>query len=71
MLKTIRKLLGGISQEEFARRIGVSVNTVNRWEKGKHPATLTIRQAKLLDQELRTIGLSLQDIPDTLGPLEA
>jgi transcriptional regulator with XRE-family HTH domain len=25
----------GISQEAFARRVGVAYNTVNRWEKGK------------------------------------
>lgn len=30
----IREKLG-LSQEEFAHRVGVSFTTVNRWEKGK------------------------------------
>jgi putative transcriptional regulator len=34
LIREIREALG-ISQEGFARRIGVAYNTVNRWEKGK------------------------------------
>jgi DNA-binding transcriptional regulator YiaG len=33
-IRAIREALG-ISQEAFARRVGVAYNTVNRWEKGK------------------------------------
>jgi DNA-binding transcriptional regulator YiaG len=33
-VREIRQALG-ISQEGFARKIGVAYNTVNRWEKGK------------------------------------
>jgi transcriptional regulator with XRE-family HTH domain len=33
-IRAIRDALG-ISQEAFARRVGVAYNTVNRWEKGK------------------------------------
>ena len=32
-IKNIRERLG-ITQEEFARRIGVTVTTVSRWERG-------------------------------------
>ncbi|MBI5748138.1 MAG: helix-turn-helix domain-containing protein [Nitrospinae bacterium] len=32
-IKNIREKLG-ITQEEFARRIGVTVTTVSRWERG-------------------------------------
>jgi transcriptional regulator with XRE-family HTH domain len=34
IIRAIREALG-ISQEAFARRVGVAYNTVNRWEKGK------------------------------------
>jgi putative transcriptional regulator len=34
LIREIREALG-ISQEGFARRVGVAYNTVNRWEKGK------------------------------------
>jgi DNA-binding transcriptional regulator YiaG len=33
-IREIREALG-ISQEGFARRVGMAYNTVNRWEKGK------------------------------------
>jgi type I restriction enzyme M protein len=33
-IRAIRNALG-VSQEAFARRVGVTYNTVNRWEKGK------------------------------------
>jgi transcriptional regulator with XRE-family HTH domain len=33
-IRAIREALK-ISQEAFARRVGVAYNTVNRWEKGK------------------------------------
>lgn len=31
-----RRETAGLSQEELARRVGVSVFTVSRWELGKH-----------------------------------
>ena len=68
-LKTLRKLLGDISQEEFARRIGVSGHTVSRWERGVWNATLTLPQIKSLEKELNSIGLTFQDLPDTFEPL--
>ena len=34
-IKKLRKLKGW-SQQRFAERIGVSITTVVRWEKGKH-----------------------------------
>jgi DNA-binding transcriptional regulator YiaG len=34
LIREIREALS-ISQEGFARRVGVAYNTVNRWEKGK------------------------------------
>ena len=35
VLRELRHRLGNISQEELARRVGVSWSTINRWENGK------------------------------------
>jgi DNA-binding transcriptional regulator YiaG len=35
-IKQLRQELGGISQEHFARELGVSTRTVSRWEKGDY-----------------------------------
>lgn len=66
-LKTIRDALG-LSQQEFANRIGVAVATVSRWERGLSPATFTVPQMKALNQELRRIGLTIDNLPDNIGP---
>jgi len=67
-LKQIRKALG-YSQEALARKIGVSVRTLNRWERGVYTPTFTIPQIKNLEQELEGLGLRFRDLPDDLGPL--
>lgn len=33
-----------LSQEEFAKKLGVSFATVNRWEKGHHEPTYKARR---------------------------
>jgi putative transcriptional regulator len=39
----------GWSQEQFARNIGVSLNTVQRWESGKtHPSPLAMSKLQEL-----------------------
>lgn len=35
LLRELRHRLGDVSQEELARRLGVSWSTINRWESGK------------------------------------
>jgi len=43
MVKELREAMG-LTQEQFAARIGVTVATVNRWEKGRaKPQPLAIR----------------------------
>lgn len=69
-LKKIRELLG-VSQEEFGRRIGVTGQTVSRWERGIWPATFTLAQIRALRREIKALGLDLDDIPDDLGPKKA
>lgn len=65
-LKTLREMLGGISQEELARRLETSIKTVVRGESGQN-IRLSIPQMKNLDRELKSIGLSIQDLSDNLG----
>lgn len=41
-----------LTQKEFAKKIGVSFETVNRWENGKHEPTMKAKRKikRLLDQ---------------------
>ena len=55
----------GLSQQEFANRIGVGIATVSRWERGVSPAMLTVPQMKAL---CRVLGLAIEDLPDNFGP---
>jgi transcriptional regulator with XRE-family HTH domain len=65
-LKTLREALGGISQEALARRLGVSVVSISRWERGVTPATFTVRQLKNFIEVLREANLDVATIPDEL-----
>jgi DNA-binding XRE family transcriptional regulator len=67
-IKQIRNALG-LSQEQFARQIGVSVKTVYRWEKEKEKSALfTLSQVRSLQEAIKPLGLDLGDLPDFLGP---
>jgi DNA-binding transcriptional regulator YiaG len=52
LLRELRRRLGNISQEDLARRAGVSWSTVNRWENGKSAPSPLARSklASLLKQ---------------------
>jgi len=52
MIRKVRSALG-LTQEQFAARVGVTVSTVNRWEndKGK-PCPLAMRQIERLEQKI-------------------
>jgi putative transcriptional regulator len=65
-LKKLREQ-AGLSQEELARRIGVSVKTVSNWERGVYPATMTVPQTKAL---CKALGVVLDDLPDNFGPIQ-
>jgi DNA-binding transcriptional regulator YiaG len=65
-LKTLRELLGGISQEELGRRIFASVRTVHRWESGQK-AQLSMPQIKALEAQLESVGLKFKDLADDLS----
>lgn len=48
-IRTLRQDLG-LTQEEFAHRLGITVATVNRWENGHNSPTRLARKA-LVDLE--------------------
>lgn len=64
-MKTIRELLG-LTQQEFATKLGVAVSTVSRWENGKTNPQFTVGQFKVLLKALRPYKLGLKDLPDDM-----
>ena len=73
LLKEVRKQLA-LSQEDLARKLGVSFATVNRWENGKSkPSKLARAQfdnfcAKMTRQgKLKLTGLPVRDRTQTGG----
>ena len=54
--KTIReqRITLGLTQEQFANKLGVTYSTVNRWENNKaKPSPLALRQIKELQNKLK------------------
>lgn len=50
-IKKIRDKLG-LSQEKLAQKLGVTLGTINRWEKGKStPSPLALDRLKLMQGE--------------------
>lgn len=54
----------GFSQEEFARLLGVSFTTVNRWENGRQTQKMSLKQWKIITLLLIGAGIKPQDLPD-------
>ena len=47
-----RRIALGLTQEKFAAKVGVTVSTVNRWEKNKtKPSPLALRRIKELKKK--------------------
>lgn len=65
-LKAIRNLLG-MSQQQFANWLEMSMSTLSRWERGEGTPVFTPGQFKLLLAALKEKGLSINDIPDDLS----
>jgi transcriptional regulator with XRE-family HTH domain len=64
-LKKLREELE-MSQEDLARSLGVSSQTISRWELGKNVLMFTVKQMKALEKLLASIGRSICDLPDNL-----
>jgi DNA-binding transcriptional regulator YiaG len=66
-LKVIRESLD-MSQQEFASYIGVSTTSVSRWERGTSQMTLSLDQIRRFTELLRKLGMTLDNLPDNVGP---
>jgi putative transcriptional regulator len=66
----IRKLrhLTGLSQEQFAAKLGVAFSTINRWENGHmQPSPLALKQLKTILNDLNCSPVvELQEQSQTL-----
>jgi transcriptional regulator with XRE-family HTH domain len=51
-LKALRERLGNISQEELARRLGTSVVSISRWERGVKP--MLVRELRSADWDVES-----------------
>lgn len=50
----------GLTQEQFAARLGVTYNTVNRWERGRmQPSPLALKQIEQILSEQGDQGADL------------
>ena len=61
-LKTLRELLG-LTQDQLGILLGVTGNTISRWETGKSQPTLTIPQSFRLFLLIEKSGLTKNDLP--------
>lgn len=66
-LKAVREELG-MSQQEFATKIGVSTTSISRWERGASEMSLTLEQIRRLEDLLSQLGMTLRNLPDNVGP---
>jgi DNA-binding XRE family transcriptional regulator len=64
-LKQVREKLR-MTQEEFGRELGISNNTISRYERGIHKITFTLAQMKRLQDLLEQAGMSIKDLPDDI-----
>jgi transcriptional regulator with XRE-family HTH domain len=63
-LKILREQ-AGLSQEQLARQVNVSVKTISNWERGVYPAMMTVPQVKAL---CKSLNVTLEELPDDFGP---
>jgi len=66
-LKTLREMMG-LTQQEFASLMGLAINTIARWEKGKGRPSFTPGQWRTLLAEMKRVNLKLDHLPDDLSP---
>ena len=61
MVRDLRKQLG-LTQEQFAAKIGVTWSTVNRWENGRgKPSPLALQKLKELVKNAPDLSDALRD----------
>ena len=64
-LAMLRKIRGDITQEELGQALGVSANTVSRWERGDVKPKLELWQVKKL---CKVLAISIDELPESFAP---
>jgi transcriptional regulator with XRE-family HTH domain len=65
-LKQVRERLG-MTQEEFANALGLSRNTIGRYESGKHQRLqLSMGQVRKLVDLMEQAGLPIKELPEDI-----
>ena len=66
-LKQVRERLG-MTQDDFATELGLSRNTIGRYERGEHQRiALSVSQVKRLVELMKQAGMSIEDLPDNIS----
>lgn len=61
----LRRMRGNLTQEEIGNAIGVTGNTVSRWERGEVTPKLELWQVKKL---CKTLGITIDELPESFAP---
>jgi transcriptional regulator with XRE-family HTH domain len=64
-LAMLRRIRGNVTQEELGEAIGVTGNTVARWERGEVQPRLTPFQVVRL---CKFLGITLNEFPESFAP---
>jgi DNA-binding XRE family transcriptional regulator len=64
-LAMLRKIRGDITQDELGQEIGVSGQTVGRWERGDVEPSLKPWQVKKL---CKFLNITIDELPDSFAP---
>ncbi|MCA1991926.1 MAG: helix-turn-helix transcriptional regulator [Coleofasciculus sp. S288] len=65
-LKEVRERLG-MTQEEFAKTLGLSRNTIGSYESGRHQKLqLSMAQVRKIFELMEQVGMSIEDLPSDI-----
>lgn len=64
-LAMLRKIRGDITQEQLGEALGVSANTVSRWERGEVKPKLELWQVKKL---CKVLEIPIDELPESFAP---
>ncbi len=67
VLLQIRKGLW-LTRYQFADKLYTTYASIYAWEHGRSRPILSLAQIKVLDEMLKTLGISWQDLPDNWFP---
>ncbi len=65
ILRQVRERLG-MTQEEFARELGITRKTLGNHERGAHQLKLSLGLIIRLKELLEQAGMSIDDLPDDI-----